>query len=84
MDFSYIGTEDYMGLAPFWAWEYKYPVRDFDAALRVQVHDALIDAGLSLDGASDGHEKIIGPFVPSDEVATWEQSKARRRNGAQA
>lgn len=54
-----IGTDAYLGLAPFWAYEYRYPMRDLSYVARRRIHHALLGAGLPLDGASRMHERVI-------------------------
>lgn len=58
-DKEWVGTDHYMGLAYFWAHEYRYPMRDASAYKRVRIHRALMDAGLPLDGESGEHRQII-------------------------
>ena len=64
-DAEWVGTENYMGLAYFWAYEYRYPMRDASAYDLVRVHDAFLAAGLELDGESDAHAEIIERIVGS-------------------
>ena len=65
-DRALIGTVDYIGIAYFWAQEYKYPMRDCSFALCRRVHKALLDAGLAPDGVSSLHEMIIEQVTRSD------------------
>lgn len=60
LDASFIGTPDYMGVAYFWAYEYRRPMRGLSYADRRRVHHDLLAAGLVVDGESDAHEAIIG------------------------
>lgn len=84
MDGNYVGTQEYMGLAPYWGNVYKHFFRLAEPTLRAQVYDAFINAGLPLDGVSEDHEQIIEPFVPANLVEVWEEAKAYRRKIAQA
>ena len=59
IDDSMIGTPDYMGLAYWWANEYKHHLRAATPAERKRAHDKLIAEGLALDGVSDRHQQII-------------------------
>jgi hypothetical protein len=59
IDDSMIGTPDYMGLAYWWADEYKHHLRAATPAERKRAHDKLIAEGLALDGVSDRHQQII-------------------------
>lgn len=54
-----VGTPDYLGLAFFWNYEYRHYLREATPKQRKLVHDLLIEAGLSLDGASPDHAAII-------------------------
>lgn len=59
LDAGFVGTDDYMGLAYFWAYEYRYSLRDMSYAQRRRTHRALLAAGLPVDGESDAHAAII-------------------------
>lgn len=59
IDEAMIGTPDYAGIAYWWAHEYKHYLRDCTTKQRKKAHDALLDAGLRLDGVSDEHHRII-------------------------
>jgi len=63
LDKTLIGTEDYIGVAYFWAWDYRYYLRDVSYAKRRQVHRTLLRDGLDVDSASDEHEAIIKDIV---------------------
>jgi hypothetical protein len=62
-DKEWIGTPDYMGLAYFWAYAYRYPMRDTTASQRKRVHDAFLAAGLEADAESEAHAAIIERIV---------------------
>ncbi len=64
LDARFIGTPDYMGMAYFWAYEYRYPMRGASYGERRRVHAALLAAGLAVDGESDAHTAIILATVP--------------------
>ncbi len=59
LDDTFIGTEDYMGIAFFWHQEYKHLLHRATAVQRKTVHDGWLKAGLKLDQVSDKHEKIL-------------------------
>jgi|LakMenEpi03Aug12_release.lakeMendotaPanAssembly.Ray.scaffolds.fasta_scaffold38884_16 hypothetical protein len=59
IDDAMIGTPDYMGLAYWWAEEYKHHLRAATPAECKRAHDKLIAEGLALDGVSDRHKEII-------------------------
>jgi len=58
-DETQVGTPAYLGLAYFWAYEYRYPLRDVSYAARRRIHAAMLDAGLPLDRRSAAHARII-------------------------
>ena len=68
LDRTFIGTADYMGLAYFWAYEYRYPMRDCTIDERRRVHHGFMEAGLALDGESEAHERIIDLVVDGELV----------------
>ena len=59
LDKGFVGTRDYMGLAYFWAYEYRHTLRDATARQRKIVHDRWLKAGLDLLGVSDEHDRIL-------------------------
>ena len=59
IDRAMIGTPDYMGLAYWWDHEYKHTLREVTPKQRKKTHDAILAAGLPLDGVSDEHAAII-------------------------
>lgn len=59
IDEAMIGTPDYAGIAYWWDHEYKHPLRACTAKQRKKAHDAILAAGLPLDGVSDNHKMII-------------------------
>lgn len=63
IDKEWIGSEHYMGLAYFWAYEYRYPMRETSAYDRVRVHRAFLEAGLEPSGESDEHQAIINRLI---------------------
>lgn len=59
IDDAMIGTPDYMGLAYWWDHEYKHTLRGVTPKQRKKTHDAILAAGLPLNGVSDEHAAII-------------------------
>jgi hypothetical protein len=59
IDQAFVGTPDYMGIAYWWDHEYKHTMRDATTKERKKAHDALLAAGLPLDGVSDEHAQVI-------------------------
>ena len=45
LDRTYVGTEDYLGLAFYWDHEVKYWMRDASTAKRKKIHELLLKAG---------------------------------------
>ena len=63
LDQKLIGTNDYLGLAGFWAWEYRDKLRACTPAQRIAVHDRWLTAGLALTGESEQHRAIFDDVV---------------------
>lgn len=63
VDLALAGTPDYMGLAYWWADEYKHRLRDATNSQRRRAHHAILAAGLPLDGVSSAHAAIINRAV---------------------
>lgn len=59
LDKAFVGTDSYLGLAYFWAYEYRHYLRDCTMAKRRKVHKKWLQAGLDLEGVSDKHLSII-------------------------
>ena len=54
-----VGTPAYLGIAYFWNYAYRYPMRDVSYSCRRRIHAAMLDAGLPLDEASETHRRLI-------------------------
>ena len=63
LDETFIGTDNYMGLAYFWNTEYKHDMRSATPLQRVEVHNAFTEFGLDLDGKSDLHEQLVAEML---------------------
>jgi len=59
LDKTFVGSENYLGLAYFWAMEYKHYLRDCSMAKRRKIHKKWLQSGLDLTGISDQHLNII-------------------------
>ena len=59
LDAAFVGTADYMGMAPFWNQEYKHCMRPASYRQRQRAHAAMLKAGLPVSGVSDQHLEII-------------------------
>ena len=64
LDRFYVRTEHYMGLAYFWAHEYRHTgLRDATPYTRKLIHTAFLKEGLELGGVSSKHEVIINKYI---------------------
>jgi len=59
LDKTYVGTENYLGVAFFWNHEYRHYLRDTTDAKRKKVHNTFLNMGLDIIGKSDIHLQII-------------------------
>lgn len=59
LDKTFIGTDDYIGMAYFWNYEYRHSMRPVSYATARRVHTVLLAAGLDVRHASSEHEAII-------------------------
>ena len=64
LDRSFIGSRDYMGLAYFWAYEFRHALRDASPFVRRKVHADFIKAGLPPDGFTREHLAIVRKRCP--------------------
>lgn len=63
LDKSWIGSDNYIGLAYFWNYEYRHFLRDTTTSKRRRIHNKLLQTGLDVSGASDDHLSIIRSVV---------------------
>ena len=66
LDETYVGTPSYLGMAYFWAYEYRHYMRDASIAQRVKVHKKWLKAGLDFLETSQHHWDIIGEVLKKD------------------
>ena len=59
LDKNYIGTDNYLGLAYFWNYEYRHYLRDTTNSRRKKVHDLFLRECLDVSGSSGRHLEII-------------------------
>lgn len=63
LDKTFIGTKNYMGIAWFWNNEYKHylrgDVKEITYLTRRRVHNAMLRAGLDVEGESEQHRAIV-------------------------
>jgi hypothetical protein len=69
LDEKLVGTPDYMGVAYWWSHEYKWSLREATHKQRKRAHDAILAAGLSLDGESDEHAAIVAWATNNGQAA---------------
>ena len=58
-DLEQVGTLGYLGVAYFWAHDYKHYLRPMSVAGKRWVHTKLLEEGLSPEGVSQKHQFII-------------------------
>lgn len=59
IDKNFINTPNYLGIAYFWAYEYRHYLRDATISERKKVHKLFLKYGLQIDGTSEMHFNII-------------------------
>ena len=63
LDETFIGTPSYLGLAYFWAYEYRHYLRSASVAQCKKVHKKWLDADLDFLETSQAHWDIIGKVL---------------------
>lgn len=85
IDGAMVGTPDYMGLAYWWGYAYKFDLREATPKQRKRAHDAILAAGLPLRGESAEHARIVAWATNNGEMAAkamgvaWKPWKAVKR-----
>lgn len=79
LDKTFVGTENYLGLAYFWAMEYKHYLRDCSMAKRRKIHKKWLQAGLDLTGISKHHLSIIETVLDGVTLPTGFTVKKRKK-----
>lgn len=64
LDETFIGTPNYLGVAYFWHYDYRYILRELTPAQRVKVHTKFLKAGLPVNGNSPEHYSILSQLSP--------------------
>ncbi len=59
LDNSFVGTENYMGLTYFWAYEYRHYLREASMPIRRKIHNTFLKLGMDVGGESLKHAQII-------------------------
>jgi len=59
IDQNFISTNNYLGIAYFWSYEYRHYLRDASTSKRKLIHNTFLKNGLILDQASKKHFTII-------------------------
>lgn len=62
-DQKFIGTENYVGLAYYWNYEYRHYLRDASPYVKRKVHSQFLKHNLDLVGVSDEHLQIIRKYT---------------------
>jgi len=62
LDNTFVGTENYMGFAFFWAYEYRHYLRPQRPHILRKIHNAFLAEGLELSGESERHLQIITKY----------------------
>jgi hypothetical protein len=68
LDQNLIGKDEYMGLAYFWNYEYRHPMRDISSAMRRRVHRKFLHAKLPINDASPAHKEIIDAVIKNVRI----------------
>jgi len=63
LDESFIGSDNYMGVAWFHNQAYRHDMRPLTPAKRKKIHDAMLKAELELCAISPKHNTIITQFI---------------------
>ena len=79
LDKTFVGTSNYLGLAYFWAYEYRHYLRDCTMAKRRKVHKKFMQADLELHGESEKHLDIIETVLDGVTLASGFTVKKRER-----
>ena len=59
LDNQFVGTENYMGLAYYWNYEYRHYLRDAKPYIRMKVHNSFLLENLPIADATEKHFQII-------------------------
>ena len=59
LDKQFVGTENYMGLASYWNYEYRHYLRDAKPYIRMKVHNSFLLENLPIADATEKHFQII-------------------------
>tara|TARA_B100000949_G_scaffold232038_1_gene245313 strand:- start:553 stop:888 length:336 start_codon:yes stop_codon:yes gene_type:complete len=83
LDKGYIGSPNYMGLAFYWAWEYRHFLREASLSQRRRVHKQALDLGLDMLKVGVEQWQLIGrvlrkPNSAAREIREMEESNAFR------
>lgn len=63
LDKTFIGTNNYMGIAFYWNYEYRHFLRDATIKQRAKVHAKFLENNLDIVGQSDKHLAIIKAVI---------------------
>ena len=63
LDGSFVGTDDYIGVAWFWHYEHRHYLRSASYHQRRKVHNAFRKDNLAVDGDSQAHRQIVKRWI---------------------
>ena len=63
IDQTFIGTENYMGIAYFWHYAFRHYLRDATDYQRVRVHKAFLDHNLNVSDETVLHWQIVKNII---------------------
>jgi len=63
LDQNFINTPNYLGIAYFWAYQYRHYLRDASIAQRKKVHSLFLKNFLKVDECTDKHFAIIQKVI---------------------
>ena len=66
IDASFVGTENYMGIAYFWGQEFKHTLREQTPAVLRRVHAKLLAAGIDIGGDGPEYAAIVNKCCKRD------------------
>ena len=62
-DKNFVGTQNYVGLAYYWNYDYRHYLRDASPYVKRKVHSMFIKHGLDLVGSTEKHLSIIRKYT---------------------
>ena len=72
LDKTFVGTANYMGLAPFWIWDAKWWLREASNSQRRRVHAILVEQGVPV-----GSQLTMGTGIDRDIITAYGRAIAK-------